>query len=226
MGVADLHVARHHLDEPHEVLQFRSDVVAASDVDEQIAFEDGASLEHLSRSDRINGLCLLFFLTHFGTRAFARDAVHALAPVADEARRALLHALAVVDDEALGVAALGVGDVGAEVAVHAAPALEAVGVGRAAGHADAGVVVVAAGHAGRGVVGRAAAAQALGVAALMGLRTRPLPARAGAHFLAAVCRPAAVAVLVVDGRLLTQRLLLHRPWAQVPTLLGGLFPTM
>ena len=27
MGVADLHVARHHLDEPHEVLQFRSDVV-------------------------------------------------------------------------------------------------------------------------------------------------------------------------------------------------------
>ena len=86
-----------------------------------------------------------------------------------------------MDDEALGVAALGVGDVGAEVAVHAAPALEAVGVGRAAGHADAGVVVVAAGHAGRGVVGRAAAAQALGVAALMGLRTRPLPARAGAH---------------------------------------------
>lgn len=43
-------------------------------------------------------------------------------------------------------------------------------------------------------------------------------------FLAAVCRPAAVAVLVVDGRLLTQRLLLHRPWAQVPTLLGGLVP--
>ena len=27
MGVADLHVARHHLDEPHEVLQFRGDVV-------------------------------------------------------------------------------------------------------------------------------------------------------------------------------------------------------
>lgn len=27
MGVPDLHVARHHLDEPHEVLQFRSDVV-------------------------------------------------------------------------------------------------------------------------------------------------------------------------------------------------------
>lgn len=86
-----------------------------------------------------------------------------------------------MDDEALGVAALGVGDVGAEVAVHAAPALEAVGVGRAAGHADAGVVVVAAGHAGRGVVGRAAAAQALGVAALVGLRARPLPARTGTH---------------------------------------------
>ena len=86
-----------------------------------------------------------------------------------------------MDDEALGVAALGVGDVGAEVAVHAAPALEAVGVGRAAGHADAGVVVVAAGHAGSGVVGRAAAAQALGVAALVGLRARPLLARAGAH---------------------------------------------
>lgn len=86
-----------------------------------------------------------------------------------------------MDHKALGVAALGVGDVGAEVAVHAAPALEAVGVGRAAGHADAGVVIVAAGHAGRVVVRRAAAAQALGVAALVVLGARPLPARARAH---------------------------------------------
>lgn len=43
-------------------------------------------------------------------------------------------------------------------------------------------------------------------------------------FLAAVCGPAAVVVLVVDGRLLTQRLLLHRARAQVPTLLGRLVP--
>lgn len=41
-------------------------LTATSDVDEQIAFEDGASLEHLSRSDRINGLCLLFFLHTLG----------------------------------------------------------------------------------------------------------------------------------------------------------------
>lgn len=60
------------------LFQEKGILTAASDVDEQIAFEDGASLEHLSRSDRINGLCLLFFLTHFGTRAFARDAVHAV----------------------------------------------------------------------------------------------------------------------------------------------------
>lgn len=86
-----------------------------------------------------------------------------------------------MDHEALGIAALSVGDVGAEVTVHTTPALEAVGVGRAAEHTDTGIVVVAAGHAGRVVVGRAAAAQALGVAALVVLRARPLPARARAH---------------------------------------------
>lgn len=53
-------------------------LTAASDVNEQVALEDGASLEHLSRSDRINGLCLLLFLTDFGARAFARDTVHAV----------------------------------------------------------------------------------------------------------------------------------------------------
>lgn len=41
-------------------------------------------------------------------------------------------------------------------------------------------------------------------------------------FLAAVRGPAAIVVLVVDGRLLTQRLLLQRPWAQVPAFLRGL----
>lgn len=86
-----------------------------------------------------------------------------------------------MDDEPLRVAALGIGDVGAEVAVHAAPALEAVGVGRAGGHAHAGVVVMLAGDAGRVVVGRAAAAQTLGVTALVVLGARALPARARAH---------------------------------------------
>lgn len=86
-----------------------------------------------------------------------------------------------MDDEPLRVAALGIGDVGAEVAVHAAPALEAVGVGRAGGHAHAGVVVMPAGDAGRVVVGRAAAAQTLGVTALVVLGARALPARARAH---------------------------------------------
>lgn len=86
-----------------------------------------------------------------------------------------------MDHEALGVAALSAGDVGTEVAVHAAPALKAIGVGRAGGHADAGVEVVAAGDAGRVVVRRAAAAQALRVAALVVLGARPLPARARAH---------------------------------------------
>lgn len=35
-------------------------------------------MEHLSRSHRVNGLRFLFFLTDFGARAFARDAVHAV----------------------------------------------------------------------------------------------------------------------------------------------------
>lgn len=86
-----------------------------------------------------------------------------------------------MDHKALGVTALRTGDVGAKVAVHAAPALDAVGVGWAAGHADSGVVVVAAGHTGCVVVGCAAAAQALGVAALVVLCARPLPAHARAH---------------------------------------------
>lgn len=86
-----------------------------------------------------------------------------------------------MDHEPLGVAALGAGDVGAEVAVHAAPALEAVGVGRAGGHADACVVVMPAGHTGRIVVRRAAAAQTLGVTTLVVLCARPLPASARAH---------------------------------------------
>lgn len=43
-------------------------------------------------------------------------------------------------------------------------------------------------------------------------------------FLAAICRPTAVVVLVVDGGLLTQWLLLHRPWTQVPAFLWGFVP--
>lgn len=43
-------------------------------------------------------------------------------------------------------------------------------------------------------------------------------------FLAAVCSPAAVVVLVVDGRLLAQGLLLHRPRTQVPAFLWGFVP--
>lgn len=63
-----------------------------------------------------------------------------------------------MDDEAIGVAALGIGDVGAEVSVHAAPALEPVGARWAGRHAHAFVVVVSAGHAGCVVVRRMAAA--------------------------------------------------------------------
>lgn len=86
-----------------------------------------------------------------------------------------------MDDEAIRVAALGVGDVGAEISVHTAPALEPVGAGRAGRHAHAFVVVVSAGHAGSVVVGRVAAAQALRVAALVVLGAGPLPARTWAH---------------------------------------------
>lgn len=53
-------------------------LTAAADVDEEVALEDGTSLQHLSRSDRIDGLRFLFFLTDLGTRTFARDAVHAV----------------------------------------------------------------------------------------------------------------------------------------------------
>lgn len=53
-------------------------LTASADINEQIALEDGASLEHLSRGNRINGLCFLFFLTDLGARTFARDAVHAI----------------------------------------------------------------------------------------------------------------------------------------------------
>lgn len=53
-------------------------LTAPADVDEQIALEDGATLEHLSGRHRVDGLRLLFFLTDFGARAFARDAVHAV----------------------------------------------------------------------------------------------------------------------------------------------------
>lgn len=40
-------------------------------------------------------------------------------------------------------------------------------------------------------------------------------------FLAAICSPAAVVVLVVDGGLLAQWLLLHCPWTQVPAFFWG-----
>lgn len=53
-------------------------LTASSDINEQISLEDSASLEHLSRSNRIDGLCFLLFLTDFGARTFARDAVHAV----------------------------------------------------------------------------------------------------------------------------------------------------
>lgn len=104
-----------------------------------------------------------------------------LAAVADEARGTLLHALPVMDDEALGVTALSIGDVGAEVSVHTAPALEAVGAGWTGGHADASIVEVSAGHTGRVVVGCMAAAQALRMAALLVLGARTLPAGTWAH---------------------------------------------
>jgi hypothetical protein len=41
-------------------------------------------------------------------------------------------------------------------------------------------------------------------------------------FLAVICGPTAVVVLVVDGGLLTQRFLLQGPWTQVPTFFRGL----
>lgn len=52
-------------------------LTASADINEQISLEDGASLEHLSRGNRINGLCFLFFLTDLGARTFTRYAVHA-----------------------------------------------------------------------------------------------------------------------------------------------------
>lgn len=69
-----------------------------------------------------------------------------------------MHALAVVDDKAIGVAALSIRDVGAEITVHTAPALEPVGARRAGRHTHAFVVVVPAGHTGCVVVRRLAAA--------------------------------------------------------------------
>lgn len=56
----------------------RGILTASSDINEQIALEDGAALEHLSRIYRINGLCFLVFLTDLGARTFARDAEHAV----------------------------------------------------------------------------------------------------------------------------------------------------
>lgn len=49
-------------------------------------------------------------------------------------------------------------------------------------------------------------------------------ARVTLTFLAVAVGPAPVVVLVVDGGLLAQRLRLHRPWTQVPTLLLGFVP--
>lgn len=92
-----------------------------------------------------------------------------------------MHALAVVNDKAIGVAALGVGDVGAEIAVHTAPALEPVGARRAGRHTHAFVVVVSAGHTGGVVVGRTAAAQALWVATFIVLGAGSLSAHTWAH---------------------------------------------
>jgi hypothetical protein len=86
-----------------------------------------------------------------------------------------------VDNEAIRVTALSVGDVGAEIAIHTAPALEPVGARRAGRHTHAFVVVVSAGHAGCVVVRCVAAAQALRVAALVVLGAGSLPAHTWAH---------------------------------------------
>lgn len=54
-------------------------LTAPSDINEQIALQDGASLEHLSRRHRIDGFRFLFFVTtDFGAGAFTGDAVHAV----------------------------------------------------------------------------------------------------------------------------------------------------
>lgn len=86
-----------------------------------------------------------------------------------------------MDDEAIRVTAFGVGDVGAEISVHTAPALEPVGARWTGRHAHAFVVVVSAGHTGCIVVRCMAAAQALGVAALVVLGAGSLPAHTWAH---------------------------------------------
>lgn len=53
-------------------------LTASPDVNKQIALQDGASLEHLSRSHRIDGFrFLLFIAADFGAGAFAGDTVHA-----------------------------------------------------------------------------------------------------------------------------------------------------
>lgn len=54
-------------------------LTASPDINKQIALQDGASLEHLSRSNRIDGFRFLFFVaTDFGAGAFTGDTVHAV----------------------------------------------------------------------------------------------------------------------------------------------------
>lgn len=102
-----------------------------------------------------------------------------MALVSGEAGGAVRDALALVNDEAVKV----VGQVhqGAHVHGDAAPALEAVGVGRARGHAAALMVEVQAGRARRVAVRLRAAAQALAVATLARLRARTPVALIRAH---------------------------------------------
>ncbi len=90
-----------------------------------------------------------------------------------EAGRAVGHTLSSMDDEAVVIRQV---DLGAEVLGDAAPALKLVRAEWTVLHAAALVIVVLAGGTGPVVAGHSAAAQALGVAALARVRTRPLAA--------------------------------------------------
>lgn len=107
--------------------------------------------------------------------------VSGLVPVvqaAGEAGWALHQALAVVNDVLVGAGQV---DGSTQVEVDAAPALELVGVRWAAVHAATLVVIILTGGTGGGAVWDAAATQALRVATLARVCTRPLTTALRTH---------------------------------------------
>lgn len=68
-------------------------LTAPANVDKEVALEDGASLQHLCRSDRVDGFCLLVFLTYLGAWAFTRHAEHAIGRARAQIRHGALQLL-------------------------------------------------------------------------------------------------------------------------------------